>query len=179
MSTLRKFATPLTIATFTIVGVTGVLWYFHFITSAGRWLHEIIGLAMMVVIVLHVVLNWRAFKTYFKRPLAIAIIVLGVVLTVGAYLVPDQTPARGGPPQFAAFSKFADEDLTTLGPIFDTTAEDLVTRLLAAGYSGAKVDKTIEDLVGTNVRAQMQAFSALAADGSGLGGQGQGAALRN
>lgn len=179
MSTLRKFATPLTIATFTIVGVTGVLWYFHVITSAGRWMHEIIGLAMMVVVGLHVVLNWRAFKTYFKRPQAIGIIALGVVLTVGAYLVPDQTQARGGPPQFAAFAKFADESLTTLGPIFDTTGEILVTRLEDAGYSGASTESTVADLAGDNVRAQMQAFSVLAADGTSLGGQGQGAAARN
>lgn len=176
MSTLRKFATPLTIATFTIVGVTGVLWYFHVITSAGRWMHEIIGLAMVVVVALHVVLNWRAFKTYFKRPLAIEIIVLGVVLTVGAYLVPDQTQARGGPPQFAAFSKFADESLATLGPIFDTTGEILVTRLEDAGYTGATPASTVEDIAGSNTRAQMEAFSAMAADGSGTGGQGVGAA---
>lgn len=176
MSTLRKFATPLTIATFVIVGVTGVLWYFHFITAAGRWMHEIIGLAMMVVVALHVILNWRAFKTYFKRPLALGIIVLGVVLTVGAYLVPDQSQARGGPPQFAAFSKFADESLTTLGPIFDTTGDILVTRLADAGYAGATVDSTVEDLAGSDTRAQMQAFSVMASDGAGIGGHGAGAA---
>ncbi len=57
MSTLRKFATPLTIGTFLIVGITGTFWYFHIVTDLGRWLHEIIGLAMMAVVVFHVVLN--------------------------------------------------------------------------------------------------------------------------
>nr|WP_319249759.1 DUF4405 domain-containing protein [uncultured Celeribacter sp.] len=176
MSTLRKFATPLTIGSFFIVGVTGVLWYFHIVTDLGRWLHEIIGLAMVIIVALHVILNWRAFKIYFKRPIALGIIAASLVLTGVAYIsLGSQTSGRGGPPNFAAFSAFSDESLTTLGPIFDTTGEILVTRLEDAGYTDVTPQSTIADLAGSNARAQMSAFSVLAADGTGLGGQSQGA----
>ena len=179
MSTLRKFATPLTIGTFLIVGITGTFWYLHIVTDLGRWLHEIIGLAMMAVVVFHVVLNWRPFKLYFKRTIALVLILASVALTGYAFVGVGETEGAGGPPNFAAFSAFSDESLITLGPIFDTTSEILVTRLTDAGYSGVSPTSTIADVAGDNVRAQMTAFSALAADGSGLGGNGQGAAARN
>lgn len=162
MTTLRKFATPLTIASFTIVGVTGVLWYFHQVTGVAKWMHEVIGLAMVVIVALHVILNWRAFQTYFKRPLALVIVALGLVLTMGAYVWPDDQAARGGPPNMAAVGPFADETLATLAPIYNTTVEDLMARLEAAGITRATAQSTIEDLVGRTGRAQMDAFSAMA-----------------
>ncbi len=160
---LRKWATPLTIASFIIVGVTGVLWYFHLVTGIARWMHEIIGLAMVVIVGLHLALNWRPFKIYLKKPIGLTVILLGVALTIGAYVWPEEERAgRGGPPSLAAISAFSDETLTTLGPIFDTTGDVLVTRLESAGFEGVTASSTVEDLVGTNERAQLSAFTALA-----------------
>ncbi|MCA0042812.1 DUF4405 domain-containing protein [Celeribacter litoreus] len=176
---LRKWATPLTIASFTIVGITGVLWYFHQVTGIARWMHEIIGLAMVLIVAFHVVLNWRPFKLYFKRPVGLAVIALGVVLTVGAYAWPEAEGRAGGPPNFAAFGAFADETLGTLAPIFDTDTGTLIARLDAAGYAGASAETTVEDLAGSNTRAQMTVFSAMVVDaanaGQGAGGMGIGA----
>ena len=164
MSTLRKIATPLTIGSFIVVGVTGVLWYVHIITDAGRVLHEIIGLAMVAIVGLHLALNWRAFRCYFKRPLAVSIIALFTALTVGAYLMPSTSRGDGsGRPDIAAVAALARADLTTLAPVFDLSPQEAVLRLQAAGYAGATAQSTPADLAGTNdARALMAPLAALA-----------------
>ena len=68
--TLRSWATPLVIATFAVSGVTGILMFLHADSGLNKLAHEWIGLAMVAAVLAHLVLNWRAFTTYFRRPLA-------------------------------------------------------------------------------------------------------------
>ncbi|GAA3864381.1 DUF4405 domain-containing protein [Celeribacter arenosi] len=165
MSTLRKFATPLTIGTFLVVGVTGVLWYFHIITDAGRWLHEIVGLAMVAVVGLHLTLNWRAFVTYFKRPLALGIMALFAAVTVGGYMLPD-TRAQGeggmGRAGFAAVTQIGEAEIATLAPVFHLSVDEAVARAVAAGYVDATAQSTPAGLAGSSdTRAVMGAIEAI------------------
>lgn len=160
MTQLRRYATPLTIGTFLITGVTGTLWYFHIITNAGRWLHEIIGLAMMAAVVLHLVLNWRAFTTYFKRPMAIAIMAISAVALVGGYALPE-AETGGGKPGMAAIKILAAKDLTTLAPLFDATGEELVLRMIEGGHASATPTSTVADLVGTDGSSVLKALETM------------------
>ena len=165
MSTLRKFATPLTIGTFLVVGVTGVLWYFHIITDAGRWLHEIVGLAMVVVVGFHLALNWRPFVSYLKRPLAVGIMALFAAVTVGGYLLPD-TPAQAGGglgrAGFAAVTQIGDAQIATLAPVFNLSVDEAVARAMAAGYADATAQSTPAGLAGSrDTRAVMGAIEAI------------------
>lgn len=160
-STLRKFATPLTVGTFLVTGVTGTLWYFHIVTDAGRWLHEIIGLAMMAAVGLHLVINWRAFLTYFKRPIALVLMLGFFALTIGGYVMPDTEQAGGGRPGFAAVQMLGAKDLATLAPVFNTDGDALAAKMVAAGYKGATPTSTVIDLAGAEPGRLMGAFEVM------------------
>lgn len=157
MLNLRAYATPLTIGTFLIAGVTGVLMFFHLSTGLNKVVHEWIGLGMVAAIVLHVVLNWRAFKGYFKRPVAMSLIA-GAVVILGLSFMPT-AEAEGGRPDFAAIELVNNAPLTELAPLLDTDAADLVSRLATQGVTASE-DQSLSDLAGGDGR---QAATLLAA----------------
>ncbi|WP_424939575.1 DUF4405 domain-containing protein [Aliiroseovarius sp. S253] len=86
MSTLRKWATPLTVGSFLVMGVTGTLMFFHLNTMVGKVIHEWAGWLMLVGVGAHIVINWRALTIYFKRPLALWIMGVGAALTIATLL---------------------------------------------------------------------------------------------
>lgn len=99
MSGLRKWATPLTVGTFLIMGVTGVLMFFHLESMLNKVVHEWAGWAMLVGVGAHLVLNWRAFTTYLKRPMAKGIMGISVLLLVASFIPAGQ---EGNPMKIAA-----------------------------------------------------------------------------
>ncbi|WP_417271011.1 DUF4405 domain-containing protein [Celeribacter sp.] len=160
-STLRKFATPLTVGTFLVTGVTGTLWYFHIVTDAGRWLHEIIGLVMMGAVALHLILNWRAFLTYFKRPIALVLMIGFLAMTIGGYVIPESETEGGPRGGVAAIMMFGEKDLATLAPVFGVDADGLTSKMIAAGYEDATATSTVIDLVGAEPGKLLNAFAVM------------------
>ena len=84
MSFLRKWATPLTIGSTVIVTVTGIMLFFHTAPGLTRPAHEWIGWIMAFAVIFHLILNWRAFTTYFKRPLALGIMGVSARASISA-----------------------------------------------------------------------------------------------
>ena len=84
---LRAWATPLVVGSFLVMASSGMLMFFHLNTGLMKGLHEWAGLVMVVGGVAHLMLNWRPFTTYFKRPLAGTIMGLGAI-ALGASFVP-------------------------------------------------------------------------------------------
>src|SRR5690554_7727665 len=66
MKLSRSFITPLITIIFLVVGLSGLLMFFHVFDGYTEVVHEILGLFFVVFSVLHVILNWKAFKIYFK-----------------------------------------------------------------------------------------------------------------
>jgi len=162
ISTLRKFATPLTVGTFLVTGVTGTLWYFHIVTDIGRWLHEIIGLAMMIAVGLHLVINWWAFLNYFKRPVALVVMIGFLAMTIGGYVMPEGEQSGGGRPGLAAVQLLGTKDLATLAPVFDMTGDDLAAKMVVAGYANAQATSTVIELAGAQPNALLNALEVMA-----------------
>ncbi|MDE7174347.1 MAG: DUF4405 domain-containing protein [Helicobacter sp.] len=63
----RPLATGSTIATFFIVAVTGVLLFFHIGPIGVEWIHEWVGIVMVVACALHIVVNLTPFKKFFRN----------------------------------------------------------------------------------------------------------------
>jgi len=70
MKSLRSWATPLRAGRFLIMGVSRHLTVLHVETAVMKVIHEWAGWIMVAGAIAHIVLTWRAFTTYFKRPLA-------------------------------------------------------------------------------------------------------------
>ncbi|CUH64237.1 hypothetical protein TG4357_01162 [Thalassovita gelatinovora] len=135
MASLRNFATPLTIGAFTISGVTGVLMFFHLDTGLNKVAHEWLSWALLAGVGLHLAVNFRAFKTYFKRPKAMAIIGAGALLLAASFL-----PLGGGgnaSPVAAVMQGMGRAPVEKVIALTGETAESGLMRLNAAGIQAA------------------------------------------
>lgn len=149
---LRSWATPLVVGSFLLMGVTGVLMFFHLETTTMKLVHEWAGFVLVAGAVAHLALNWRAFTTYFKRPLARGIMALGVVvlgLTFVPGIIPGATEGAGLGPR-VVMEAMGNARIEVLAELAGKTPETLLAQLQAAGIEGAAVGKTAKAVAGGN-----------------------------
>ncbi len=77
----RTIATSLTTLLFLVVGISGIMMYFHFFTRQVKDLHEILGLVFVVAVILHVFYNFKSMKTYFTKKVFIGLAILTLVVS--------------------------------------------------------------------------------------------------
>lgn len=63
----REWATSLTTVGFFVMGLTGIMLYFHIFNNHVKLLHELLGLAFVIIVLGHVLVNWNAMKSYFSK----------------------------------------------------------------------------------------------------------------
>jgi Na+/melibiose symporter-like transporter len=78
----RSFITPLITIIFLVVALSGLLMFFHVFDGYTEVVHEILGLFFVVFSVLHVILNWKAFKIYFKKRVFILSTIVVAVISI-------------------------------------------------------------------------------------------------
>ncbi len=155
---LRKWATPLIVGSFLLMAVSGILMFFHIELGLLDPIHEWAGWVLLVAAVAHVVLNWRAFTTYLKRPLAKAIMGGCAVLLVAAMLVPVSDQQNKGPG--ALISTMSSVSMDKLALVADKSLSELQADLGQAGYDGTAATDTAQSLAGDNRGAQMTILNA-------------------
>jgi len=130
---LRGRATPLIIGSFLIMGVSGIVMFVHVETTMAKVIHEWAGWVMVAGAVAHLVLNWRAFTSYFKRPLATGIMAASAVLLALSFL-------PGGPAQSTgditrtAIAALSGGQIGTLAEFAGSDTETALAELGAAGF---------------------------------------------
>jgi len=158
MSALRNWATPLTTASFLVMGVTGVLMFFHLDSGLNSFLHEWGGWLMVLGVVAHLLLNWRPFTTYLKRPVARVILGGGVVLLVLSFW--PALGGGGGHPAQMVMQAMARSDVAT---VIALSGHELQAGLDALGAAGmtAEGTTTIAELTGGSRDQQKQVIDLL------------------
>ena len=157
MKSLRRWATPLTIASFLIMGVTGTLMFFHLETTLGKVVHEWAGWAMLVGVGAHLALNWRPFTTYLKRPLAMGIMGVGTALLVMTFL---PLGPEGGNPMMAVVQAVEQADMETVIALSGQELDAGLTALKEAGFE-VEAGQSIRDLAEGDRGVQMQMIQTL------------------
>lgn len=159
MSGLRKWATPLTVGTFLIMGVTGVLMFFHLESTLNKVIHEWAGWAMLVGVGAHLVLNWRAFTTYLKRPLAKGIMGISALLLVVSFI---PTGQEGNPMKMAA-EKMQEAPIEA---VIAVSGMDLAEGMQVLAEAGVDVSEgqSLSEASGGKRGVQMAALRALFAE---------------
>ncbi|WP_437735552.1 DUF4405 domain-containing protein [Sorangium sp. So ce1335] len=63
----RNLVTPFLALIFVPVGISGVLMLFHLADGFTEVLHEVLGAAFVLIIFLHVVINWKSMRSHFGK----------------------------------------------------------------------------------------------------------------
>lgn len=154
----RPWITPLVIGTFALMAVTGSLMFFHLDTGLNKTAHEWLGWAMVAAVVLHLLVNVKAFKRYFAQPTG-----RWIMAASAAVLVLSFVPLGGGggkPPFVAPMQALARAPLSTVAQVAGVSTDELRARLLRAGVASAGDSQTISELVGPDLGQQMRTLSA-------------------
>lgn len=92
MKLKRDYITPFISLTFFVVGISGILMFFHLFDGYTEVVHECLGMFFFVCAIFHVILNWKGLKMHFKRgvfiPAALGILVISVTFMVFQQLYP-------------------------------------------------------------------------------------------
>ncbi len=147
MKTLfSRYATPFTVGLFFISLGSGIALFFHFGNGVVNGMHEWLSMVLIPPFILHLWKNGRPFVNYFGRfPMTLA---LGLSLAAAiAFLIPAATGnASGGPPQMALVNKVMANSIGNVAPALGMTADQLKTKITAAGYKIDTADESLKDI---------------------------------
>ncbi|MCR4941492.1 MAG: DUF4405 domain-containing protein [Campylobacter sp.] len=79
---LRNIGTTASIATFVVVSLTGLVLFFGLKSAGAKFIHEWIGLAMILAVIIHTMANLTPFKSYFKGQ---KLIFVGIILFLNIF----------------------------------------------------------------------------------------------
>jgi len=82
----RVWISPVTTSTFFVLSVSGLFLAFHVSAGNMRSVHEWMGYLFVGIGLLHLILNWKPFASYFRKRMATVSIVV-CLLASGALLL--------------------------------------------------------------------------------------------
>ncbi|RXJ59994.1 DUF4405 domain-containing protein [Candidatus Marinarcus aquaticus] len=91
----REWATSLTTVGFFVMGLTGIMLYFHIFNANVKLLHELLGLAFIIIVLGHVMVNWNAMKSYFNKRTFYTSVALMFIVTSGFIVQSLNQPPSG------------------------------------------------------------------------------------
>lgn len=162
MGAWRKWITPLTIGSFVLMAVTGVLMFYHKDTGVNKLAHEWLSWLFLAAVALHVATHWISFKRYL-----VSVKALSVIGAIAAVLALSFYPWRGvkpEPPARTVMKVLRRATVAELAPIAHVTPAEAVAKLRAAGFSRAEAGKSPADIAGDGKKADT-VLAALFKDG--------------
>jgi hypothetical protein len=64
---IKTTVTSFTAFLFLMVGITGILMFFHIFDDYTKVTHEILAIIFFLFSICHLIVNWKIFKRYFKK----------------------------------------------------------------------------------------------------------------
>ena len=160
----REWATPLTIGSFSLIAVTGVLMFFHLDSGLNKPVHEWASWLLLAGVGLHVTANLPAFKRHFTLPRARWIV--GAAL---AALALSFIPAGGErqPPFVVPMQALAAAPVPVLAQLAGIGTDEMLQRLRQAGTAPTGRADSVRSLVGPDLKRQMRVLGAVLAPAAG------------
>ncbi|PWC86512.1 hypothetical protein TSH100_12090 [Azospirillum sp. TSH100] len=132
----RDVVTPVTIVTFVVSTVTGIMLLLHWNAGLVRFSHEWLSVVFSAIALWHLVKNWRAFLGYLKRHAAQAAFVTSVIVSV-VFTGMTGTTGGGAVNPGAVFGALSGARLEAAAPALGLTSDTAVEVLKAAGIDAA------------------------------------------
>ncbi|WP_345972863.1 DUF4405 domain-containing protein [Sulfurimonas diazotrophicus] len=122
---IKESATSLTALVFFVVGVSGVLLYFHLFDVQVKALHETLGLLFVAAALLHVYFNWKGMKRYFPKK-----VFMGFTAVLTAVSIAFIASSESGPnPKVTLIDRALNAPLSVSLPLLETDREAAETLL--------------------------------------------------
>ena len=161
MALQRQWVTPLVAGSFLLMGVTGILMFFHWDTGLNKTEHEWLGWAMVVAVALHVMVNLQGFKNMFRTTLGKGILGLFTLILALSFFNLGGGEGNGGPPFKNSVNLLSNASITELSQISHIDEQILLTRLQQAGVNSATAQSSVKQLVGDDLGKQMQTLNSI------------------
>jgi len=158
-TSLRSWATPTVIAAFIVSAITGILMFFHIEAGLVKPVHEWLSWALVAGGVLHTAANWKAFKAWFSRKPALAIISAGALIAIATVTV----PARGGHgnPFMRISGALAASSIETVAPVAHLTPDQAIDKLEKRGLTVANSGQSLREIAAANGKKETVVLEAL------------------
>lgn len=159
----REWITPLTLASFVVMAITGLLMFFHLQTPLQGTVHEWAGWLLVLLVLLHGWVHWLPLQRYFQsgRRRAGGLLTLAVALTVLTGVLRPSGPGAEPPPALA-IRAIAQAPLTTAAPLFGKSPAQARQDLAAAGIVLDDERQSLASVVGDDRGRLGAALGALA-----------------
>lgn len=137
----RNYITPFISLIFLVVGISGLLMFFHLFDGYTEVVHELLGLFFVVCAMFHIVVNWSALRIHFKKGVFIPALLGAIVLSAGFVISERLNP----PLDLILINRIVKSPIHDAFKALDIEYDQAAANLKANGISitGAK---TIEDL---------------------------------
>jgi hypothetical protein len=156
----RKIITPLTGVLSLVIGVSGAMLFFHFEEGLVKGVHEWLGMAFMVVMLVHLAINWKPFKQHFRKPAAwigtAVVSTISALFLVNSLSQPNQSPVR------SIIHSIETTAVYDLAPVFKVSHLEMSQRFDKAGVviiSGQETIQELADSSGVNPRILIAALT--------------------
>lgn len=88
----RNYVTPFISLVFLVVGLSGILLFFHLFEGYIEVVHEYLGVFFVICAIFHILLNWKALKIHFEKgifmPALMGVLFISVALIVLEFRFP-------------------------------------------------------------------------------------------
>lgn len=155
MNIQRSWVTPITAGAFLLVGVTGILIFFHLDSGANKFVHEWLSLVLVGGALLHTTANFSGLKNHLSTRRGQALVgIFAVALLVS--FAPLGEEGEDGPPFMAPVKALSGSNIATLAQVAQVTPDEMRARLVKAGVQATSDQQTLTELVGPDARKQMR-----------------------
>ncbi|HZW14250.1 MAG TPA: DUF4405 domain-containing protein [Noviherbaspirillum sp.] len=137
---IAQYATQLSAAMFAVVGITGVLMFFHLYKGEVEGIHEWLGLAFAVAVIAHLVRNRRPFMYMLGQARMRVLLLVGATGSLGFILL---SPPQQANPFRQATQRVLAAPINDVAPVLGVTGEDALRRLRSAGIAEASPEQSI------------------------------------
>lgn len=156
----RDVVTPVTIVTFVVSTVTGIMLLGHWNAGLVRVSHEWLSVVFSAIALWHLVKNWRGFTGYLKRNTALAAFAISLVLSVVVTGMTGTTGSGSVNPG-AVFGALSGASLAIAAPALGLTPDGAVAVLKAANIDADPDDSLTA--IGARARLSGAAVASLLA----------------
>jgi hypothetical protein len=159
---MRSWAGPLTIGSFFVVAMTGILMFFHMKSGLMTHVHELTSWLFVIGAIAHIIVNWRYFLAYFRKPVGVAIIVIFVV--IGVFSIVPQGGSAGHPPIMKIYDSLEQSSLNVVAQVAKRDLQTIVDELKSRGIQVSGTEQTIVQIAVANKKRSMDIIAIILSD---------------